>query len=743
MASSVGLDDADAPASFDDFVAAFAGAVSLRAARVASGGARALAPPGRASAKRLRDVFSSACVDFDSAKKRSNANTLALPQWRRLCLGSGFVARKFPASAADVVFAKTRRAGERELRAEDFASALACVAAETGKTFESVVDAAAKCAAGGLFVGVSAGAPAARSERRAAAGTAASRRETFQRNGVRASLDDRSFRSFRSSNLSNKTHNPKPVVSARESFPPARSFSSAAPESEALDAALSRPRAEDFDKGDVDGDGLLTPEELAGVLVRSCHAREADALELVRVCFGDVDLDKDGRVCFDEYRAFCKKAKRVLRRRALVAGAAASFGAAERSVRRLTFGTHSFGSARSASRETRTHRPASARVNRSLDALCEKNAKAARPASARLSSRPFSGAARVPVEARARQRAFAEEDSTMDFSAADLSAADLTSLDLTVDEAFIADERDVTHDLEPVAEAFEAETLGDDARRATSSEGRRVSVDSAFVDAQRLAVWRAEFNAHDARKTGRLDLELATFALARLRLLEDLDVSLAARTLETRLAETAGGEDVRDVDFEAFARFAAALEAARATQTRTEKPIAQPVPVRKEYALDDAHPFLALFRETFADARGEMDGDAFARVLRAARLTDDARLTATGVDVVFARARARHNKEGDRTARRVPYRIFLGALSLAAGHLGLDFETAAARVAAGAEAVSKYRAGVPRTNEDGKENVFRVTSRAGLACEGKKNPSAENKRSRLSAAFEGKARRDF
>ena len=738
MASSVGLGDPDAPATFDDFVAAFARAVSLRTAHIAGGGARAPAPPRRASARRLRDIFLSACVDFDGAKKRSNANTLALPRWRRLCVGSGFVARKFPAAAADVVFAKTRRAGERELRAEDFASALACVAAETGKTFESVVDAAAKCAAGGLFVGVSAGAPAARSERRAAAGTAASRRETFQRNGVRASLDDRSFRS---SNLSNKTHNPKPVVSARESFPPARSFSSAAPESEALDAALSRPRAEDFDKGDVDGDGLLTPEELAGVLVRSCHAREADALELVRVCFGDVDLDKDGRVCFDEYRAFCKKAKRVLRRRALVAGAAASFGAAERSVRRLTFGTHSFGSARSASRETRTHRPASARVNRSLDALCEKNAKAARPASARLLSRPFSGAARVPVEARARQRAFAEEDSTMDFSAADLSAADLTSLDLTVDEAFIADERDVTHDLEPVAEAFEAETLGDDARRATSSEGRRVSVDSAFVDAQRLAVWRAEFNAHDARKTGRLDLELATFALARLRLLEDLDVSLAARTLETRLAETAGGEDVRDVDFEAFARFAAALEAARATQTRTEKPIAQPVPVRKEYALDDAHPFLALFRETFADARGEMDGDAFARVLRAARLTDDARLTATGVDVVFARARARHNKEGDRTARRVPYRIFLGALSLAAGHLGLDFETAAARVAAGAEAARAeglFRAGV-ETNKDGKENVFRVTSRAGLACEGKKNPSAENKRSRLSAAFEGKA----
>jgi hypothetical protein len=202
---------------------------------------------------------------------------------------------------------------------------------------------------------------------------------------------------------------------------------------------------------------------------------------------------------------------------------------------------------------------------------------------------------------------------------------------------------------------------------------------------ERLAVWRAEFDAHDARGTGRLDLELATFALAKLRLLEDLDVSLAARTLETRLAETAGGENEVALDFEAFARFATALETARLTQKRSnpEAKIAQPVPVRKEYALDDAHPFHKLFRE-MADSRGEMDGETFACVLRAARLTDDARLTDTGVDVVFARARARHQAE--RTARRVPYRIFLGALSLAAGHLGVDFETAAARVGAGAEA---------------------------------------------------------
>ena len=160
---------------------------------------------------------------------------------------------------------------------------------------------------------------------------------------------------------------------------------------------------------------------------------------------------------------------------------------------------------------------------------------------------------------------------------------------------------------------------------------------------ERLAVWRAEFDAHDARGTGRLDLELATFALAKLRLLEDLDVSLAAWTLETRLAETAGGENEVALDFEALARFATALETARATQKRSnpEAKIAQPVPVRKEYALDDAHPFQALFRE-MADSRGDMDGETFACVLRAARLTDDARLTDTGVDVVFARARARH-----------------------------------------------------------------------------------------------------
>ena len=743
MASSVGLGDPDAPATFDDFVAAFARAVSLRTAHIAGGGARAPAPPRRASARRLRDIFLSACVDFDGAKKRSNANTLALPRWRRLCVGSGFVARKFPAAAADVVFAKTRRAGERELRAEDFASALAHVAAETGRTFECVVDAAAKCAAGGCL---SAGVAAARV-------AASARREPRQpRDGVHASLDDRALLRIRPHSKPRS----KPVVSVRESFPPARPAPTAAPEPESrLDAALSCPRAEDFDAGDVDGDGLLSPAELAGVLMRSCHADEADAVHLTRVCFEDVDLDKDGRVSFEEYRAFCKKAKRVLRRRALAAHATREDVQKSAGVRRLTFGTD-FGSSCArwdTSRESVPPRLASARLDRSLDALRDARE---RPACAPPFSRSFSGAARGDASRGARASA---EDSRI--GAMDLTTSDTGSVELTVDEACVLDDRDVTHDLEPVAETVEEDDATGRAREGSGrEEGSRAPfrTDGTDADARqrdsnvlfdeetndRNAVWRAEFDAHDAHGTGRLDLELATFALAKLRLLEDLEVELAAQTLETRLAETDGGEDVA-LDFEAFARFAKALESARRSSKRRSTcgtAVAQPVPVRKEYALDPAHPFLALFRE-MADSREEMDGETFACVLRAARLADDARLTDTGVDVIFARARARHQAE--RTARRVPYRIFLGALSLAAGHLGLDFETAAARVVAGAEAArarAAARAFSDRTGDaplHGKENTP-ASPVLSVPCgkKGKKN-TGEKKRSRLSAVFGGRA----
>ena len=271
------------------------------------------------------------------------------------------------------------------------------------------------------------------------------------------------------------------------------------------------------------------------MLMRSCHADEAEALELVRVCFEDVDLDKDGRVCFEEYRAFCKKAKRVLRRRALTAHSTTNARTRGAEVRRLTFGS-GFASARANSRETKTKpipsRPASARLaSRSLDALGNAKEKAPRPASAHTAqffSRSFSEApSRERVEPGRSSLHVAEESgaSFAEDSTLDLTPMDLTSMDLTVDDAFIAEKDEPprggssTRDLEPVAEALETDEErrggGDDAGDEENALFQILTEDAMN---ERLAVWRAEFDAHDARGTGRLDLELATFALAKLRL---------------------------------------------------------------------------------------------------------------------------------------------------------------------------------------------------------------------------------
>ena len=59
-------------------------------------------------------------------------------------------------------------------------------------------------------------------------------------------------------------------------------------------------------------------------------------------------------------------------------------------------------------------------------------------------------------------------------------------------------------------------------------------------------------------------------------------------------------------------------------------------------------------------------------------MVDGTILSDTGVDVIFARAKARHVGGG----RRVPYRIYLGALSLTAGHVGLDFAAVVERLTA-------------------------------------------------------------
>lgn len=94
---------------------------------------------------------------------------------------------------------------------------------------------------------------------------------------------------------------------------------------------------------------------------------------------------------------------------------------------------------------------------------------------------------------------------------------------------------------------------------------------------------------------------------------------------------------------------------------------AKPVPVQREYVFNESHPFAAYFAH--AAPSGEIDGEAFSAMLKDANLVDGKALSDTGVDVIFARAKARHPGSG----RQVPYRIFLGALSLTAGHLGMTF----------------------------------------------------------------------
>ena len=192
-------------------------------------------------------------------------------------------------------------------------------------------------------------------------------------------------------------------------------------------------------------------------------------------------------------------------------------------------------------------------------------------------------------------------------------------------------------------------------------------------------MWRSEFDAHDESGVGRVDVQSLSFALAKLRLLEDVDVEQAARTLESELVRL-GRDPAAEggFDFDAFRRFASALVALR--ESPDVCPSAKPVPVRREFVFDDAHPFAAYFARVASD--GEIDGETFAARLRDAGLVDGTILSDTGVDVVFARARARHVGGG----RKVPYRIYLGALSLTAGHVGLDFAAVVERLTATVEA---------------------------------------------------------
>ena len=179
--------------------------------------------------------------------------------------------------------------------------------------------------------------------------------------------------------------------------------------------------------------------------------------------------------------------------------------------------------------------------------------------------------------------------------------------------------------------------------------------------------------------------ERVSFALAKLRLLEDVDVALAASELEAsvKIVDPSG---VGALDLDAFIAVGAAVRALKLGGRA--KPSAKPVPVQREYVFDDSHPFAAKFR-AIADVNGEIDGDSYRALLDRAGLLHDGsrgssetpettRLTNAGAAVVFARAKARHPGHG----RRVPYRIFLGALSLSAGHLGMSFAEVVERIMA-------------------------------------------------------------
>ena len=255
-----------------------------------------------------------------------------------------------------------------------------------------------------------------------------------------------------------------------------------------------------------------------------------------------------------------------------------------------------------------------------------------------------------------------------------------------------------------------------------------------------VRAWRSEFDAHDESGVGRVDAQSLSFALAKLRLLEDVDVEQAARTLESKLVQL-GRDPAAEggFDFDAFRWFASALLALR--EASDVCPSAKPVPVRREFVFDDAHPFAAHFAGVASD--GEIDGETFAAHLRAAGLVDGTILSDTGVDVIFARAKARHVGGG----RRVPYRIYLGALSLTAGHVGLDFAAVVERLTAtgnGArlemkpvevEAPVKAPVETPMTPVEGRAGTDAAAKGSGSGW------TSGKKKSRFGSLFERRRRR--
>jgi len=103
------------------------------------------APPRGFPLRQLKEMYQTACNDFDRTKAKSNAARVTLKQWSQLCAAGELPTKRFTPAAAAVTFAMARRGAEEDLSLEQFVSALAMLAEQTGRSFESVVSLAATC----------------------------------------------------------------------------------------------------------------------------------------------------------------------------------------------------------------------------------------------------------------------------------------------------------------------------------------------------------------------------------------------------------------------------------------------------------------------------------------------------------------------------------------------------------------------------------------------------------------------
>ena len=304
-------DDAEVEWTYEDFVNVLGAAIAHRTAH------RKPLPsaPRGVPQRQLRDLFHLCCNDFDRARPKSNASRLTLHQWRVMCDDADLLTRRFTADASAVVFARCRKGPERDLGLDQFIACLAAAAAETGRTFESVVSAVSTSP---LMTGGAENVPPAKE-----IGPAATK-DTYKTPGkVRVptvfggAKPKTPGASLKTPGASLKTPGGAMKTPGASLKTPAAGLAAEAQYTSALEAAVGSPDPETFTQHDTDGDGLLHRTELVTLLSSGDSASMDGALELVTKLFDDVDLDRDGRVCLAEYEAFCKKAQRTLRRRTM------------------------------------------------------------------------------------------------------------------------------------------------------------------------------------------------------------------------------------------------------------------------------------------------------------------------------------------------------------------------------------------------------------------------------------------